>query len=82
MFDFSLVFSGRLKHGRHFTYKSTNRNIAVTFVAPAVTGTNKFVNDTQPYAVYGSWLQIYISENFLPELEDAVKVFNKIDEVT
>ncbi|XP_065226714.1 suppressor of fused homolog [Planococcus citri] len=77
-----LVASGRLKHGRHFTFKSTSNEIAVTFVAPDVTGSSKFVNSNQPFALYGSWLQIYIAENFLPELEAAVDIFNKSNKVS
>ena len=73
--------SGRLKHGRHFTYKSVSCDIALTFVAPNVTGASKFVNASQPYALYGSWLQIYIPENFLPEMEAAVNIFNEPNKV-
>lgn len=50
-------------------------------MAPGVTGSSKFVNSNQPFAVYGSWLQIYIAENFLPELEAAVDIFNKSNKV-
>ncbi|KAG0415188.1 hypothetical protein HPB47_007636 [Ixodes persulcatus] len=53
------VVLGRLKHGRHFTFKSSVDCAAVTFVVPTVIGA--FANAEQPYAVQGSWLQVKTS---------------------
>ena len=50
-------------------------------MAPNVTGTSKYVSASQPYAVYGSWVQIYIPADFIPELEAAVKIFNEKNQV-
>jgi len=51
-----LVDSGRLKHGRHFTFKSTQNDVAVTLVSSSVVGT--IVTEETPYAAHGSWLQV------------------------
>ncbi|XP_069936632.1 suppressor of fused homolog isoform X2 [Cherax quadricarinatus] len=59
-----LALRGRLKHGRHFTFKSVVDIGAVTLVPPAVAGA--FVDATCPYASRGPWLQIFIPDDFLP----------------
>jgi len=67
-----LAFRGRLKHGRHFTFKSVIGDLAITFVTPAVEGA--FVTCEQPYAIHGPWLQVLIRneaiEEMLQDLED------------
>lgn len=50
-------------------------------MAPNVTGTSKYVSASQPYAVYGSWVQIYIPEDFILELDAAVNIFNEKNQV-
>ncbi|XP_029847489.2 suppressor of fused homolog isoform X2 [Ixodes scapularis] len=57
---------GRLKHGRHFTFKSSVDCAAVTFVVPTVIGA--FANAEQPYAVQGSWLQVLLTEDLVSEM--------------
>ncbi|KAG7159799.1 Suppressor of fused-like [Homarus americanus] len=59
-----LALRGRLKHGRHFTFKSVVDIGAVTLVPPAVAGA--FVDAACPYASRGPWLQIFIPDDFLP----------------
>ncbi|XP_064465785.1 suppressor of fused homolog [Ornithodoros turicata] len=63
---FPLVLRGRLKHGRHFTFKSSVDCAAVTFVVPSVIGA--FASSEHPYAVQGSWLQVLLTEDFLAEM--------------
>ncbi|XP_077500808.1 suppressor of fused domain protein isoform X1 [Amblyomma americanum] len=63
---FPLVLRGRLKHGRHFTFKSSVDCAAVTFVVPSVIGA--FANAEQPYTVQGSWLQILLTEDLISEM--------------
>lgn len=60
------VCRGRLKHGRHFTFKSSVDCTAVTLVVPSVIGA--FANAEQPYAVQGSWLQILLTEDLISEM--------------
>jgi len=50
--------SGRLKHGRHFTFKSSHDDVAITLVSSSVAGT--IVTEEMPYAAHGSWLQVII----------------------
>ncbi|CAA9997438.1 unnamed protein product [Nesidiocoris tenuis] len=51
-----LVLRGRIKHGRHFTFKSAVSPTAITFAAESVTGT--FVDGDKPYVSHGPWLQV------------------------
>lgn len=62
----TLLFRGRVKHGRHFTFKSVLGDTAITFVAASVTGT--FVNPTTPYASHGPWLQVLIPDDLAAEM--------------
>ena len=76
----SILFNrGRLKHGRHFTFKSVLDAWAVTFVSPAVVGS--FVDATCPFASRGPWLQIFIPEDFLNVIADDVADLADPDEV-
>lgn len=50
------IFRGRVKHGRHFTFKSILDDTAITLVAESVTGTQ--VSFNKPYALLGNWLQV------------------------
>ena len=52
----SHFFRGRLKHGRHFTFKSILNDVAITLVTPKVSGT--IVSEAAPFAVHGIWLQV------------------------
>lgn len=77
-----LALRGRLKHGRHFTFKSIIGDLAITFVTPSVSGS--FVTEEQPYAIHGPWLQVLIPDNYidrmladLDELSDQGNVSNK-----
>lgn len=58
MFIHFIFYSGRLLHGRHFTYKSINGDTAITFVSTGVEGA--FATEEHPYAAHGPWLQVYI----------------------
>lgn len=71
---------GRLKHGRHFTFKSVVDVSAVTLVSPAVAGA--FVDASCPYAVRGPWLQIFIPDDFLPTLVEDLADLADPDEVS
>lgn len=56
-----IFFRGRVRHGRHFTFKSALGETAVTLVAHSVTGT--LVNPDNPYVAQGSWLQVLIPDD-------------------
>uniref|UniRef100_A0AAR5PYW5 Suppressor of fused homolog n=1 Tax=Dendroctonus ponderosae TaxID=77166 RepID=A0AAR5PYW5_DENPD len=61
-----LIFRGRVKHGRHFTFKSALEETAVTLVAHSVTGT--LVNPESPYVSQGSWLQVLITDDLSQDM--------------
>ena len=53
----SFIFCrGRLKHGRHFTFKSVLNDVAVTLVSSSVIGS--IADEEHPFAAHGSWLQV------------------------
>jgi len=57
-----LAIGGRVKHGRHFTFKSVIYESAITLVAESVTGS--FVDIEKPYVAHGLWLQVLIPDDF------------------
>ena len=75
-----LALRGRLKHGRHFTFKSIVGNSAVTLVPPSVSGA--FVDSSNPYATHGPWLQVYIPHNFIETMYSELSVLANPDEVS
>ena len=50
------TFRGRLRHGRHFTYKSVLNDVAITLVSSSVVGS--IADEHHPYAAHGPWLQV------------------------
>lgn len=56
------MYRGRLKHGRHFTFKSFAGDVAITFVCAGVQGT--FADERHPYAAHGPWLQVFLGSEF------------------
>lgn len=61
-----LAIRGRVKHGRHFTFKSVLGETAVTLVAHSVTGT--LVHPDYPYVSQGSWLQVLIPDDLAQDM--------------
>lgn len=51
-----LAMRDRIRHGRHFTFKSDY--LAITFVAETVTGDGVAVSKREPYAIFGYWMQV------------------------
>ncbi|XP_053203998.1 suppressor of fused homolog [Panonychus citri] len=72
-----LALRGRLKHGRHFTFKSILGDLAITFVTPSVSGSH--VNEEQPYAIHGPWLQILIPDRSIDTMLKDLKELNDLD---
>jgi len=58
-----LALRGRLKHGRHFTFKNAVSDSAITLVASSVSGS--IANEQTPYAAHGSWLQVLLIDDFM-----------------
>ena len=54
---------GRLGHGRHFTFKSSSGEAAITLVCAGVEG--GFADERHPLACHGAWLQVFVSEALL-----------------
>lgn len=62
-----LAIRGRVKHGRHFTFKSMLGETAITLVADTVTGT--LVDGQHPYAVaQGNWVQVLIPDDLAQDM--------------
>lgn len=52
-----LVLRGRLQHRKHFTFRSSNDEVAITLVPEGQEGT--LVSSSLPYVAKSSWLQVY-----------------------
>ncbi|XP_060525731.1 suppressor of fused homolog isoform X2 [Cylas formicarius] len=61
-----LAIRGRVKHGRHFTFKSVLGETAITLVANSVTGT--LVTGDHPFVAQGSWLQVLIPDDLAQDM--------------
>lgn len=67
-----LVFRGRLKHNRHFTFKTVDGSLAITLLTESVSGSHVTLETS--YAIHGPWLQVLIPresvEEIISELSD------------
>ncbi|CAG2121402.1 unnamed protein product, partial [Medioppia subpectinata] len=61
-----LALRGRLKHDRHFTFKSIIGDLAITLVTPSVSGS--FVSLSERYAIRGPWLQVLIPNDYIDRM--------------
>ncbi|VEL33629.1 unnamed protein product [Protopolystoma xenopodis] len=63
-----LAVTDRLRHGRHFTFVDAQRpNCAVSLVPAGLPGSE--VSASRPMCAQGNWLQIYIPDDFLSQIE-------------
>ncbi|XP_026473026.1 suppressor of fused homolog [Ctenocephalides felis] len=69
-----LAIRGRVRHGRHFTFKSILDDTAITLVAESVTDTQ--VTPLRPYALLGNWLQVLIPHDLEVEMVEAFDVLS------
>ena len=75
-----LAICDRLKHGRHFTFLNANSpDHAITLVPPGVTGA--MVSSDNPFVSRGPWLQIYLPNDFLEQLERQFSILQCPDNV-
>lgn len=84
-FCFNCVFHfayhrGRLQHGRHFTYKSIDGDLAITFLTASVSG-SVFVGYEQPYGKLGQWMQILLQEEYILKMLEDLDNIKNIDKV-
>ncbi|CAH1175604.1 unnamed protein product [Phaedon cochleariae] len=61
-----LAIRGRVRHGRHFTFKSVLGDTAVTLVARSVTGT--LVDQERPFVAQGAWLQVLVADDLAQDM--------------
>ncbi|KAB7503174.1 Suppressor of fused-like protein [Armadillidium nasatum] len=73
-----LALRGRLKHGRHFTFKSPLGVGALTLLTPSVEG--GFVTLENPYGIKGSWLQVLIDEELLETMSNDLTSLTNIQD--
>jgi len=71
----NLIFRGRIRHGRHFTFKALTGDATITFVAPSVSGS--LVSEEKPFVAQGSWLQVLVPNSFLDSMESSLKFLNE-----
>lgn len=69
-----LAIRGRVKHGRHFTFKSVLGEIAITLVASSVTGT--LVDREHPFVAQGYWLQVLIADELAQDMANKFHVLS------
>ncbi|KAL7631864.1 UNVERIFIED_CONTAM: hypothetical protein RMT77_012616 [Armadillidium vulgare] len=74
-----LALRGRLKHGRHFTFKSPLGVGALTLLTPSVEG--GFVTLENPYGIKGSWLQVLIDEELLETMSNDLTSLTNIQDI-
>ncbi|XP_037089754.1 suppressor of fused homolog [Pollicipes pollicipes] len=74
-----LALRGRLKHGRHFTFKSMAGDCAVTLVAPSVQGS--VCTEAQPYVARGRWLQVRLPPTLVDRMLCDLNVLSVPDQV-
>ncbi|XP_064600210.1 suppressor of fused homolog [Liolophura sinensis] len=75
-----LALKGRLKHGRHFTFKSVLNDVAITLVSTSVVGS--IADEHHPYAAHGPWLQVLLTDDFLEEMMMELDELASVDEIT
>ncbi|KAG1659861.1 Suppressor of fused [Nymphon striatum] len=75
-----LALKGRLRHGRHFTFKSVLGDVAITLVTPSVSGT--VVSYECPYTSRGPWLQVLIEEDFLETMLEDLEILNSLKSIS
>lgn len=73
-------YRGRLKHGRHFTFKSTLNESAVTLVSPSVAGA--IVDGEHRFAIHGLWLQVLLDEEFIEQLSQELDCLSDAGQVS
>uniref|UniRef100_A0A5K3FHF7 SUFU_C domain-containing protein n=1 Tax=Mesocestoides corti TaxID=53468 RepID=A0A5K3FHF7_MESCO len=75
-----LAICDRLKHGRHFTFLNANSpEHAITLVPPGVT--DAMVSPDVPFVSRGPWLQIYLPNDFLEQLERQFSILQYPEEI-
>nr|CAG4641043.1 EOG090X09WX [Eulimnadia texana] len=62
-----VVIRGRLRHDRHFTFKVSSGDAAVTFLTPKVGGA--LASPSAPLVAKGPWLQILVDLEWLVKME-------------
>ncbi|XP_074641667.1 suppressor of fused homolog [Tubulanus polymorphus] len=72
-----LALLGRLKHGRHFTFKSILNDVAITFVSQSVIGS--IADASHPYAAHGPWLQVLLTDDFIDHMLRDIQILDEID---
>ncbi|GFV67652.1 suppressor of fused homolog [Trichonephila clavipes] len=75
-----LALRGRLKHGRHFTFKSVIGDVAITLVPVSVSGA--FVDPERPFAAHGPWLQVLLSDGDIENILEDLVTMNESDAIS
>ncbi|XP_003382357.1 PREDICTED: suppressor of fused homolog [Amphimedon queenslandica] len=69
-----LALNGRVKHGRHFTFKSVTGDVAITLVSSGIEGA--FADEEHPLASQGTWLHVFISKSDIDMMLKDIRILN------
>lgn len=70
-----LALRGRLKHGRHFTFKTVAGDLAITLLTEAVSGS--YATLEHRFALHGPWLQVLIPSE---EVASVLEAFQELSQ--
>ncbi|KAI1278047.1 Suppressor of fused -like protein [Halotydeus destructor] len=74
-----LALKGRLKHGRHFTFKTVQGDIAITLLTESVSGSQATIENR--FALHGPWLQVLIPSESLENVISQISELQNLDGV-
>jgi suppressor of fused-like protein len=72
-----LALRGRLLHGRHFTFKQSTGDVAITLVSEGVDGS--YASKEHPYVAKGFWLHVYLEPAVVVNMVKDIEVLEKAE---
>ena len=63
-------------HGKHFTFKDTNGDSAVTIVTEGIDGS--YADAEHPFAAKGPWLHIFLKQVFVSKMIEDIEKTDKV----
>jgi len=72
-----LALKGRVRHGRHFTFKSGSDDFCITIVTSSINGA--YATSEHPFASHGNWLHILLSDSLIDQILLDFEAFMKCE---
>jgi len=72
-----LALKGRVRHGRHFTFKSGSDDFCITFVTSSINGA--YATSERPFASHGNWLHILLQDALIDAILLDFEAFMKCE---